>query len=206
MKNNHFQETEIKFLITDLMEFEKRLRVSGAVCHRARTHEMNFRFDMPEQRLTKNFQVLRLRQDQSVHLTYKGPVDPSSEVSVRPEIEFEVSDLASARQFLEALGYQVIISYEKYRTTYRLENTEIVLDELPYANFIEIEGADLASIKRIANQLGLDWKQRIKLSYLAIFYQLKEKFHLSASNLLFCELKDCSYSMEGLFQELKNGK
>ncbi len=206
MKNNHFQEIEIKFLITDLLEFEKRIRDSGAVCHHARTHEMNFRFDTPDQRLTKNFQVLRLRQDQSVHLTYKGPADPSSEVSVRPEIEFEVSDLASARQFLEALGYQVTITYEKYRTTYRLENTEIVLDELPYANFVEIEGADFVSIKRIANQLGLDWKQRIKLSYLAIFYQLKEKFHLSASNLLFSELKDCSYSMEGLFQELNNGK
>jgi adenylate cyclase class 2 len=206
MKNIHFQETEIKFLITDLIEFEKRVRDSGAVCHRARTHEMNFRFDTPDQRLTKNFQVLRLRQDQSVHLTYKGPADPSSEVSIRPEIEFEVSNLASARQFLEALGYQVTISYEKYRTTYHLENTEIVMDELPFGNFVEIEGADLPSIKRIANQLGLDWKQRIKISYLAIFYQLKEKFNLSASHLLFSEFKNSSYSMDGLFQELKNGE
>jgi adenylate cyclase class 2 len=206
MKKNHSQETEIKFLITELIEFEKRVRDSGAVCHRARTHETNFRFDTPDQRLTKNFQVLRLRQDQSVHLTYKGPADPSSEVSVRPEIEFEVSDQASARQFLEALGYQVTITYEKYRTTYRMANAEIVLDELPYGNFVEIEGEDLASIKRIANQFGLDWKQRIKLSYLAIFYQLKAKFNLSVSNLLFSELKDCSYSMDGLFQELKNGE
>jgi adenylate cyclase, class 2 len=206
MKNNHCLETEIKFLIPDIEEFEKQLKAIGGVCHRTRTHEMNFRFDTPDQRLTKNFQVLRLRQDQSVHLTYKGPADPSSEVSVRPEIEFEVSDLVSARQFLEALGYQVAITYEKYRTTYHLENAEIVLDELPFANFVEIEGEDFPSIKRIADQLGLNWTQRIKLSYLAIFYQLKEKFHLSASNLLFSELKDCSYSMDGLFQELYNGE
>jgi adenylate cyclase class 2 len=206
MKNNHFQETEIKFLITDLREFEKRLNGSGAVCHRSRTHEMNYRFDTLDQRLTNHFQVLRLRQDQSVHLTYKGPADPSSEISVRPEIEFEVSDLPSARQLLEALGYQVTITYEKYRTTYHLEDAEIVVDELPYGNFVEIEGADIPPIKRIANQLGLDWKYRIKLSYLAIFQQLKEKFHLSASNLLFSELKDCKYSMDGLFQELNNGE
>jgi adenylate cyclase, class 2 len=206
MKNNHFQETEIKFLITDIKEFEKQLNHSGAVRHRARTHEMNYRFDTPDQNLTKNFQVLRLRQDQLVHLTYKGPADPSSEVSIRPEIEFEVSDLASARQFLEALGYQVTITYEKYRTTYHLKDAEIVVDELPYGNFVEIEGKDLPSIKIIASQLGLEWNQRIKLSYLAIFYQLKEKFHLSASNLLFSELEDGSYSLEGSFQELNNGK
>jgi adenylate cyclase class 2 len=199
MKNNHFQETEIKFLIADLREFKKRLIGSGAVCHRSRTHEMNYRFDTPDQRLTNHFQVLRLRQDQSVHLTFKGPADLSSEISVRPEIEFEVSDLPSARQFLEVLGYKVTITYEKYRTTYHLEDAEIVVDELPYGNFVEIEGADLSSIKRIANLMGLDWKYRIKLSYLAIFQLLKDKFHISASNLLFSELKDCKYSMDGLF-------
>ena len=206
MKNDHFQETEIKFLITNLVEFEKRLKDKGAMLYRARTHELNFRFDTPDQRLTKQFQVLRLRQDQSLHLTYKGPADPSSEVSVRLEIEFEVSDLASARQFLEALGYQVTITYEKYRTTYHLGNTEIVLDELPYGDFVEIEGPDLPSIKNIANILKLEWKDRIKLSYLAIFYQLKEKFNLTASNLLFSELKNCKYSIDELFPGFNNGE
>ena len=206
MKNDQFQETEIKFLIGNLSIFEKRLKDIGAVLHRARTHELNLRFDTPDQQLTKQFQVLRLRQDQSVHLTFKGPADPSSEVIIRKEIEFEVSDLASARQFLEALGYQVTITYEKYRTTYTLGNTEIVLDELPYGDFVEIEGPDLPSIKNIANMLKLDWKDRIKLSYLVIFYQLKEKFNLTASNLLFSELKNCKYSMDELFSVLNNGK
>ena len=206
MKNDHFQETEIKFLITNLVEFEKRLKDNGAVLHRARTHELNLRFDTPDKLLTRQFQVLRLRQDQSVHLTYKGPADPSSEVSVRQEIEFEVSDLASARQFLEALGYQVTITYEKYRTTYHLGNTEIVLDELPYGDFVEIEGPDIPSIKNIANILKLDWKDRIKLSYLAIFYQLKEKFNLTAPNLLFSDLENCKFSMDELFPGFNNGE
>jgi adenylate cyclase class 2 len=206
MKNKRFQETEIKFLVEDLLVIEERLKNNGAVLFRARTHELNFRFDTSDQRLTKQFHVLRLRQDQSVHLTFKGPADPSSEVSVRQEIEFEVSDLASTRQFLEALGYQVIITYEKYRTTYHLGNIEIVLDELPYGDFVEIEGPDLPSIKNIANILKLDWKDRIKLSYLAIFYQLKDKFNLTASNLLFSELIDCKYSIDELFPVSKNGE
>jgi adenylate cyclase, class 2 len=206
MKNDLFQETEIKFHIPDLFSFEERVRENGAVLKQARTHELNLRFDTPDQKLTKQFQVLRLRQDQSIHLAFKGAADPASEVSVRQEIEFEVSDSASARQFLEALGYQVTISYEKYRTTYQLENTEVVLDELPYGNFVEIEGPDLPSIKKIAAILQLNWKDRIKLSYLAMFNQLKEQFNLTASNLLFDELKDSSYSIEDLFRGMNNGE
>ena len=206
MKNDQFQETEIKFLIDNLSIFEKRVKDIGAVLHQARIYELNLRFDTPDQRLTKKFQVLRLRQDQSVHLTFKGPADPFSEVSVRQEIEFEVSDLASAHQFLEALGYQVTITYEKYRTTYHLGNTEIVLDELPYGDFVEIEGPDIPSIKNIANILKLDWKDRIKLSYLAIFYQLKEKFNLKASNLLFSDLENCKFSLDELFPGFNNGE
>jgi len=206
MKKDQFQETEIKFLIDNLPLFEKRVKDIGAVLHRARTYELNFRFDTPDQRLTKQFQVLRLRQDQSVHLAFKGAADPSSEVSVRQEIEFEVSDPASARQFLEALGYQVTITYEKYRTTYFLGDTEIVLDELPYGNFVEIEGPDLPSIKNIAASLKLNWKDRIKLGYLTIFIQLKEKFNLNASNLLFSELKNCTYSLAEFFPGEINGE
>jgi adenylate cyclase class 2 len=206
MKNNRFQETEIKFQINNFVEFEKKLKDNGAACHHVRTHELNYRFDTSDLSLTKNFQVLRLRQDQSMHLTFKGPVDPSSEVSVRQEIEFEISDLTSARRLLEILGYQITITYEKYRTTYYLGNTEIVLDELPYGDFVEIEGPDLSSIKNIANILKLDWNDRIKMSYLAIFYQLKEKFNLTATNLLFSELIKCKYSIVELFPGINNGE
>ena len=206
MKNDQFQETEIKFLIKNLPAFEQQVKDLGAVLQHGRVFELNLRFDTPDRRLTKHFQVLRLRQDESAHLTFKGPSDPSSEVSVRAEIEFEVSDPASARQFLESLGYQVTITYEKYRSTYALGNTEIMLDELPYGNFVEIEGPDLPSIQNTANDLKLDWQDRIKLSYLVIFYQLKEKFNLTASNLSFNELKNCTYSLMELFPAIKNGK
>jgi adenylate cyclase, class 2 len=206
MKTDPYQETEIKFLIDELSIFEKRLKDAGALLHQVRIHELNLRFDTPDLHLAKQFQVLRLRQDQSVHLTFKGPSDPASDVSIRQEIEFEVSDPASARLFLEALGYQVTISYEKYRTTYALDQCEIMLDELPYGNFIEIEGPDLPSIHAVANNLKLDWEGRIKLGYLVIFDQLKEKFNLTASDLLFSELKNCKYSMSELFPGKINGK
>lgn len=201
MHTEEYRETEIKFMVSDLAAMQTRLKSAGAILQQPRTHELNLRFDTPAKKLAASFEVLRLRQDNRVHLTFKGPADLHSEVSIRPEIEFEVSSLSSARRFLEALGYQVFITYEKYRTTYVLDQAEIVLDEMPFGNFIEIESNDPEAIRSMANRLGLKWEHRIKLSYLAIFQLLKEKFQVSAENLLFSEFKDKNYSIQKLFQE-----
>ena len=111
-------------------------------------------------------------------------------VSNRQEIEFEVSDYQAARQFLEALGFILAISYEKYRTTYTLGSTEVVLDELPFGSFIEIEASSAEAIHRSAKRLGLDWDARCSESYLGLFLRLKSAVGLTAENLTFDELSD----------------
>ena len=58
----------------------------------------------------------------------------------RFEAEVNVGDFANTKLILEKLGFMVTASYEKYRSTFFLDNTEIVLDELPFGNFVEIEG------------------------------------------------------------------
>jgi adenylate cyclase class 2 len=119
------QELEVKFLVSDLAKLEQRLRALGASQELPRTHEVNLRFDTPDGALQMGKQVLRLRQDQAVHLTYKGPSTSQQGVRVRTEIEFIVEDFGKARRFLEVLGYQVALMYEKYRTTYRLDGVEV---------------------------------------------------------------------------------
>lgn len=147
--------------------------------------EINLRFDNPDGTLTREHRVLRLRKDQKVRLTYKGPADPSSPVSSRPEIEFEATSFEQARDFLLALGYVISVSYEKYRTVYLLEGTEIDLDEMPFGNFCEIEGKDEKAIQITANLLDLNWQARIIDSYLAIFTRLKAARNLSFQDLSF---------------------
>ena len=130
-------------------------------------------------------QVLRLRQDNRARLTFKGPADPESAVSERPEFEVEVSSLENAAQILEALGYAVITIYEKYRTSYLLMDCEISLDEMPFGSFVEIEGADEKAIHAAAEKLGLAWQSRSSFSYLRLFAQVKEKLDLSMRDLSF---------------------
>jgi hypothetical protein len=136
--------------------------------------------------LTRTFQVLRLRKDTAVRLTYKGPGEIIGGVQSRAEIEFTVDDFDSAQKFFQALGYQVSMIYEKYRTIYQLnENVLVTLDEMPYGDFAEIEGPDAPSILGTALQLSLDLNARILTSYAAIFESLRRKFGLNFRDLTF---------------------
>ena len=179
------QELEVKYLVSDLAKLEQRLKALGAFQQTARTHEVNLRFDTPDAALEKGKQVLRLRQDQAIRLTYKGPASSQQGVRVRTEIEFGVDDFEKAHRFLEALGYQVALMYEKYRTTYSLEGVEILLDELPFGSFVEIEGPNPKVIHSVNDRLGLDWGKRAPESYILIFEALKARLELPFRDLSF---------------------
>jgi adenylate cyclase class 2 len=168
-------ELEVKFLIDNLPRLENRLRSLDATLVYVRVFEVNLRFDTPTHELGSAHRVLRLRQDTSAHMTYKGPSQERSDVTARQEIEFGLDDFGAGRRLLEALGYQIEVIYEKYRTTYDLDGVKITLDELPFGHFCEVEGLDPASIQAASKQLGLDWDKRVMDSYLMLFGKLKAK-------------------------------
>jgi len=181
---NHL-EIEVKLHLSNPAGFEARLASAGAEILQPRTHEYNLRFDTPDGELSRQHRVLRLRRDQQVRLTYKGPRQKDIRAASRPELEFTVGDFESARLFLEALGYQVSVIYEKYRHTYRLGEVEITLDEMPFGTFTEIEGPDPESVQAAAQQLGLNWERRILESYLALFGRVKASHGLTFRDLTF---------------------
>ncbi len=179
------QEIEAKFYIRDLRRVEARLQDLGAQLVQPRVWEMNIRFDLPDGRLRAEGRVLRLRRDTEARLTYKGAGTKEEGTLNREEIEFSVGNFEKAQQFLEALGYQKLVYYEKYRTTYKLDETEIMLDEMPYGSFIEIEGEGLKSIRSVADRLTLDWDAAVGTSYVALFERLQKALKLSFSDLSF---------------------
>lgn len=182
------QELEVKFYITKPANFIHRMVQLKAVKHLDRTNEWNLRFDSASGDLSSSGKALRLRQDGGVRLTYKGPSQGRMDITAREELEVELSDLATSRKILEALGFQVVAVYEKFRTTWKLDDVEVVLDELPMGVFCEIEGPDAESIKSAADKLGLYWDHRIFNSYLGIFNQLKNANNWKAANLTFADM------------------
>jgi adenylate cyclase class 2 len=196
--NNKDREVEVKFYIQDMVALERRLLDLGAEQERERTSEVNLRFDTQSGKLQRRMQLLRLRQDHSAHLTYKGRSQVSDGVLSRQEIEFELSDFEAAKRLLEVLGFRVVVIYEKFRTTYRLDGLEITLDELPYGNFVEIEGEDEQQIRSIAEKIELDFDTAVESNYLMLFEELKKRLGLKFRDLTFENFAEMAVTAEQL--------
>jgi adenylate cyclase class 2 len=190
------QEIEVKFFVKDLSEIAQRLTELGGRLVHSRMYEVNLRYDTANRDLYKRFEVLRLRKDFTSRLTFKGPYQDDPSVSRRQEIEFEVSNFDNAQKFLEALGYQLDVMYEKHRTTYAIRNVLVVLDEMPYGNFLEIEGPDAESIKQVAEDLRLKWEARCTESYVMLFDHLIKKHGLKIKHLSFEEFAGKTFTAE----------
>lgn len=198
-------EQEVKFYIQDLAALEARVAglANQVMLIQPRTHELNLRFDTPTGDLQRTHQVLRLRRDEYLHLTYKGPSSNVDGVCARSEIEFIVGDFQAARAFLEALGYQVYVIYEKYRTIYQLGEAMVFLDELPIGNFCEIEAGDPHSIRQTAMNLDLDWNHRFLESYLWLFEGVKNVLGLSFRDMTFENFADVNIPPAAIISHLE---
>ena len=189
-------EVEVKFFVPELAAFRERLLAAGAVLAKPRVFERNVAFDTADSRLYQELKLLRLRQDTAVTLTYKGtPLHlPHSEAKVREELEVKVSDFDTLAEIFARLGFAPVQVYEKYRETFTWQDVEIVLDELPYGNFIELEG-DEGGIKTAVSHLNLNWQNRILSNYLGMMAQLKAHHNLPFNDLTFANFANLDISI-----------
>jgi predicted adenylyl cyclase CyaB len=179
-------EHEVKFQLPYLAEIRKRIIARGGRLIQERTLERNLRFDDPEHTLSSSYEVLRLRQDCEVTLTYKRSVE---RFESRVEIELTVDDFNNALAFLEALGYSVIHEYEKYSETFTLGSSHIMLDELPFGCYVEIEADSLKAVRQMAVALGFNWEDRVQTTYLDLFYRMQDKFHFEFEDATFAHFE-----------------
>ncbi len=192
------QEIEVKLYVRDLKKIELRLHDLEAQLVQPRVHEINFRYDLPNGSLRAKGRVLRLRYDTNAILTYKGPSNIIDGVFSRTELETTIGDLETAQRVLEALGYVQILIYEKYRTIYEINDCHIMLDELPYGDFVEIEGPNASNIRKMALLLGLDFESAVGAGYARIFENYNSKYGFPPSDLTFDALRGKKPSPEEL--------
>ena len=148
-------EIEKKYRLTrELLEpLRLRLKEMGAEVVREEEFEENIIYTGPG--LDPRSRVLRLRRTRRGALfTFKERAPSPSAVKRQREEETEVSDADALASILEALGYRAALVYEKRRATWKLSDTEVVIDELPFGLFLEIEGEE-SSILEAERLLGL---------------------------------------------------
>ena len=100
--------------------------------------------------------VVRLRKvGNRTILTYKKRFISSSTIKRQLEEETEVSNSEATQAILKQLGLTPSVVYEKRRETWRIGAAELVIDELPFGLFMEIEGP-AAEIRKIEKDLNLN--------------------------------------------------
>lgn len=104
-------------------------------------------------------QYVRLRKTKhGIRLTYKKQRQ-DVETAEATEIEFTVSDIEAAKEFLETLGLIACRTQEKKRHSFSKGEVMVDIDTWPQVpTYLEIEGSSEELLMETADSLGLDWK------------------------------------------------
>ncbi len=95
--------------------------------------------------LTEQYAALRVRKiEGNTILTYKRRVQNDTNIKHQIEHETKVENAEETENIIESLGFKKSLVYEKRRRTWKFRNVEIVLDELPFGLYMEIEGSQNA--------------------------------------------------------------
>jgi len=136
-------------------------------------------YDTPEGRLRDGGCGLRIRHvrrlagesdeiDTRPEVTFKGPRRTDARAKVRPEYQTHLDDAEAMEKIFDACGITPTAIVSKKRTSYRLDDCQVELDELPDIGcFVEVEGPDEQAVFAVSARLGLTGEPTHE-SYLAM--------------------------------------
>jgi len=195
-------EIEIKLRITDQPSIERKI-IALRSTPQPRVQEQNTLYDTPQSHLRQRHMLLRLRietpaprnapatsRKERVILTSKASPHSQqnkkqSRYKIRAEREQVVS--TSSRQYaktLTSLGFRPTFRYDKFRTTFRLPNLHLDLDETPAGTYLELEGNPKA-IDRAAKALGFTKKHYLRATYWDLYAAACRRRGTKPKNMLF---------------------
>jgi predicted adenylyl cyclase CyaB len=121
--------------------------------------------------------VFRLRKiGERGTVTYKEPIESEFAIKKRLEHETEVLNVAAMESIISGLGLSPVLIYEKRRKTWHFRSVEIVIDELSFGMFMEIEGS-VTAIAEAEMILGIEHFETEYQSYpsLTLLYGIESE-------------------------------
>jgi adenylate cyclase, class 2 len=174
MNNQNKYEIEMKFPMPDYGEEKliRKLENLGAV-NKGKYFENNILFDTTNNKLEEKDQLLRLREYKGKYIiTFKNKhKGDRTKFKIREEIEIEVSDFAPTIEIFKRIGYNIKLIYQKYRRTMVLDNAEVTIDNLPFGDYIEIEG-NKDDINKLSDELKLSITDISNKSYVGLYWSI----------------------------------
>ncbi|MGH9745501.1 MAG: class IV adenylate cyclase [Candidatus Acidiferrales bacterium] len=203
------REIEVKLRVIDVQDTLHKLRNLGAR-YENRVLERNTLYDTPDSDFRGRRTLLRLRIETQAPrpgaaaasqarpesaipsrtiLTSKAPATlrSASDRRYKEKLERELilrGPPASWDRILRSLGLHPGFRYEKYRTTFRLPQLALELDETPAGTFLELEGLPRA-IDRAARALGYSPRDYYRGTYWDVYAADCRRRGRTPRNMLF---------------------
>lgn len=177
------QEYETRFIDINIENIETKLEILGAT-KRSDLILEEWVFKKPEWKDVHGRIRIR-RQGNEIKIAYKETLQDTSKGNT--EIEFNVEDVQSARDFiLKTTGAKQVRHQQKRRISYHWKNNVIDIDLWPLIPpMVELEGAGPDDLKQLCVKLDLNWDKRIELDVLQIYEQIYKIDLSQRSELLF---------------------
>jgi len=169
-------EFEATYLDVDKEKFRVILKEKGVKLVRLEYKQKRYNFDL--QSLGRGFwEWVRIRDEgDKITMAYKN-IPSDSSIEEQKEIEFEISDMEKAVEFLKILGARVTNYSENLRERWQLDDVEIDIDTWPFLEtYVEIEGKNKNEVKIVSEKLGFDFKDA-KFCGAGQVYEMKYGVH-----------------------------
>ena len=169
-------ELEVKFANVNIEAIRQALQAAGAVCEQPMRLMKRALVEEPHHQAEHAFLRIRDEGDKTT-LTFKRRADPdAASIDSVKELEVEVSDFDKTVEIFSEAGWKYKTFQESKRETWKLDGTEVVIDEWPWLNpYIEIEGESEADIKKVAEKLGLSW-DNVLFGHIDALYEMQYEF------------------------------
>lgn len=119
--------------------------------------------------------ALRIRRvGERAILTFKQRILTGSAIKHQREEESAIGDAEAVDSILRALGFQPALVYEKRRTRWKMGKAEVVIDELPFGLFMEIEASE-KEIRRVERLIGAEALRAVMETYPTLTASLGKK-------------------------------
>lgn len=184
-------EIEAKMKVNDLDAVRRRLLAAGAG-RIGQFLETNIFFDTEDRSLLAADQGLRLRINRNLEstfeqyiMTFKGPRLQGS-LKTRQEQELVVTDPDAAAALLSRLGYAQVLSFQKKRESWTLDDCHVELDEMPHLGaYVEIEGPSEQAVLDLRSRLELADRALVRASYIGLLMSHLQENSLSQRTIIF---------------------
>jgi len=167
------KEIEVKFEIKNVQDIKNKLiKIGGEIGEKV--FQRTIKLDTPNEDLMKRGVFLRVRKEDYDVMTVKIKNKEDKELFERDEFEIKIENADKAAQMLKIVGFSFERILEKYRETCIFKNKSVivVIDKLPFGDYIEIECENKKEIEDMISNLGLLSEKRIVGTYWDL---LKEK-------------------------------